>query len=66
MNQPKMKIIATWEIYDVISLNRLDWWTTVRAFPLRETIEWQPMSYVIRQWKGEDTEVNAELITVSE
>jgi hypothetical protein len=61
MKQPKMKIIATWEVYPVISLDRIDWWTTLRAFP-NMTFNWSPTNYVIVKGDWEETEVGAELI----
>jgi len=63
MQQPKMQILKTWEIYKVISLNWLDKWETLRAFPLRDIPDRdEPMSYVIVKWEWEQTDVNAILI----
>ena len=63
MKQPTMKIRETGEQYKVASLIRLDWWTTLRAFPQRWLPERDaPMSYVIMKGEWEETEVNAELM----
>ena len=47
MKQPKIRVLATGDVYDVIALHRLDSWTTLRAFPLRELREWESLSYVL-------------------
>ena len=62
MQQPKMLVLATNEIYAVASLVRLDNWSTLRAFPLKDIEPGEAYSYVIVKWEWEDTEVWAELI----
>lgn len=62
MQQPKMLVLATNEIYPVASLVRLDNWSTLRAFPLKDIEPGEVYNYVIVKWEWETTEVWAELI----
>ena len=62
MQQPKMRILATNDILPVWALFWLDWWNTLRAYPIEPDYEWRVTNYVIVKWERETTEVWAELI----
>lgn len=60
MLSPKIKLLGTWEVLQVSSMQWLDWWKTLRVFPVCAVSDIK--SYVVKKWPWEETDVNAVLV----
>lgn len=60
MLAPKLKLLETWEVLQVSSMQWLDWWKTLRVFPVCAVSDIK--SYVVKKWPWEETDVNAVLV----